>query len=189
MGELIALIVAFSWTITALFAEIASKKIGSTTVNVIRMALSLILLAILLWVTTGAPYPQFADRKTWLWLIASGLVGYVFGDFCLFNSYLIIGSRFGQLFMTLSSVFAAFAGFLLLGETMALKSLIAMAVTLTGIGISVMAEKEGHAVVSDDGLVAVPEKKFNIKSLFKRKKVRLKVPFKGVLLGIGAAMG
>ena len=29
LGETISLVVAFSWTITALFAEVASKRIGS----------------------------------------------------------------------------------------------------------------------------------------------------------------
>ena len=100
-GELISLGVACSWTITALTAEVASKRIGSLPLNVTRMAISLLLLALILFITTGAPYPLYTDGKTWLWLCLSGVVGYVFGDFCLFNSYIHIGSRFGQLFMTL----------------------------------------------------------------------------------------
>ena len=169
-GELIALSVAVSWTITALFAETASKRIGALCANIIRMGLALVLLSILLWFTTGYPYPTFTDKETWIWLAASGLTGYAFGDTCLFNSYLIIGSRFGKLMMTLSSVFAAVAGYFILGETLSWKVLVAMAVTLTGIAISVLGRKEGDKSATHSG-------------------IKLKLPLKGILLGIGAALG
>ena len=38
-GEIIALIVAFSWTATALFADVASHRLGSLPLNLIRMVL------------------------------------------------------------------------------------------------------------------------------------------------------
>ena len=164
-GEIIALIVAFSWTATALFADIASHRIGALPLNLIRMAMSLLFLAILLWAFTGAPYPQFADGKAWLWLALSGLVGYVFGDYCLFNSYIVFGSRYGQLFMTLAPPVAGIAGWLMLGEAMSWHSWLAMLVTLTGIGYSILNRGgESH-------------------------KLTLQLPLKGVLLGIGAGVG
>lgn len=107
-GEIISLAVALSWTATAIFAEYASQRLGSLTLNLIRMGLSILLLAALLWVVSGSPFPVFADSQTWLWLALSGLVGYVFGDFCLFNSYIVFGSRYGQLFMTLAPPIAGF---------------------------------------------------------------------------------
>ena len=164
-GEIIALIVAFSWTATALFADIASHRIGALPLNLIRMAMSLLFLALLLWVFTGTPYPQFADGKAWFWLALSGLVGYVFGDYCLFNSYIVFGSRYGQLFMTLAPPVAGIAGWLMLGEAMSWHSWLAMLVTLTGIGYSILNRGgESH-------------------------KLTLQLPLKGVLLGIGAGVG
>lgn len=164
-GEIIALIVAFSWTATALFADIASHRIGALNLNLIRMAMSLLFLALLLWVFTGTPYPQFADGKAWFWLALSGLVGYVFGDYCLFNSYIVFGSRYGQLFMTLAPPVAGIAGWLMLGEAMSWHSWLAMLVTLTGIGYSILNRGgESH-------------------------KLTLQLPLKGVLLGIGAGVG
>ena len=118
LGETISLIVAVCWTATALFADIASHRLGSMTVNVIRLVLASVFLGGILWVTVGHPYPVYADGQAWFWLALSALVGYVFGDFCLFNSYLVIGARFGQLFMTLAPPIAAIAGWILLGETM-----------------------------------------------------------------------
>ena len=52
----------------------------------------------------GVPYPRYADGSTWTWLLLSGVVGYVIGDYCLMQGYIHIGSRFGQLFMTLSAL-------------------------------------------------------------------------------------
>ena len=132
LGEILSLIVAFCWTATALAADEASHRIGTMSVNVIRLLLGSVFLGLILWLTTGTPYPAFADGKAWLWLALSALVGYLFGDWCLFNSYLVIGARFGQLFMTLAPVMAAISAWALLGETLSLRSILAMAVTLSG---------------------------------------------------------
>ena len=44
LGELISLFVALSWTATALFAEVGSKRMGSLPFNTIRMTMSLFFL-------------------------------------------------------------------------------------------------------------------------------------------------
>ena len=164
LGEIISLGVAVSWTITAWFADKASRRVGAMVTNVLRLVLATLFLGILLWITVGHPYPVYADRSTWLWLGLSALVGYVFGDYCLFNCYLYIGPRFGQLLMTLAPPMAAIAGWLMLGETLSWKSLLAMGVTLCGIGLSILSRDSG-------------------------KHVRLDLPLKGVLLGVGAGVG
>lgn len=41
-GEILSVGVAISWTATALFAEVGSKRLGSLQLNVIRMSLSLL---------------------------------------------------------------------------------------------------------------------------------------------------
>jgi drug/metabolite transporter (DMT)-like permease len=129
------------------------------------MVLSWAFLSVMLWIVTGAPYPMHASGKAWFWLALSGLVGYVFGDWCLFNSYIVFGSRYGQLFMTLAPPMAGIAGWLMLGESMSWRSWLAMLVTLTGIAISILARGgESH-------------------------KLTLKLPLKGVLFGIGAGVG
>ena len=165
LGEIISLVVAVSWTVTAIFADKASHRLGSMTTNVIRLVLASLFLAVLLWITLGQPYPVYADGKAWLWLGLSALVGYVFGDWCLFNSYLTIGSRMGQLLMTLAPMFAALSAWVMIGQTLAWTSLIAMAVTLSGIAISVLGRgTEGH-------------------------HVSVNLPLKGLLFGVGAALG
>lgn len=164
-GEALSLVVALSWTITALFAEVASKRIGSFQFNVIRMFLSILMLGATLWIFTGSPLPQYANGHTWLWLSLSGFVGYILGDYCLFNSYILIGSRFGQLFMTLAPIAAAISGWAILGESMSLQAVAGMLLTISGISLSVLNKGGGKHHLS------------------------LKLPLKGVLFGIGAGIG
>lgn len=162
-GELISIGVAFSWTATALLSEFGSKRLGNLTLNVLRMGLALFFSLVLFFVVTGNPLPSGASAEACGWMLLSGLVGYVIGDFCLFQCYIIIGSRFGQLFMTLAPLAAALTAWLTLGQKMTMLSVVAMLVTLFGIGISVLGRGEHH-------------------------KLSLRLPLNGVLFAIGAAV-
>ena len=106
-GELISIGVAFSWTATALLSEYGSKRMGNLTLNVLRMGFALLFSLVLFWAMTGNPLPASASSEAYGWMLLSGLVGYVIGDYCLFQCYIIIGSKFGQLFMTLAPITAA----------------------------------------------------------------------------------
>lgn len=163
LGELISIGVAFSWTATALLSELGSKRLGNLTLNVLRMALALLFSMVLFLVVLGTPLPAGGTVASCGWMLLSGLVGYVVGDFCLFQCYIIIGSRYGQLFMTLAPLSAAFMAWITLGQELSPRSLLAMFVTLAGIGISVLGRGEHH-------------------------RVSLKLPLNGVLYAIGAAL-
>ena len=163
LGELISIGVAFSWTATALLSEFGSKRLGNLTLNVLRMALALVFSLVLFGMTTGSILPPGASTEVMGWMMLSGLVGYVIGDFCLFQCYIIIGSRYGQLFMTLAPLSAALMAWVTLGQQMTAMSIVAMLVTLFGISISVLGRGEHH-------------------------KVSLKIPLNGVLFAIGAAI-
>ena len=163
IGELISIGVAFSWTATALLSEFGSKRLGNLTLNVLRMVMALVFSLVLFVVVTGNPLPAGASPEAAGWMLLSGLVGYVIGDYCLFQCYIIIGSRYGQLFMTLAPLSAALMAWVTLGQQMRVMSIVAMLVTLLGIGISVLGRGEHH-------------------------KVSLKLPLNGVLFAIGAAV-
>ena len=177
IGETIALGVAVSWTATALFAEVASKRMGSLPLNTLRMTMSLLLLAATLWLLLGVPYPRFADGDTWLWLALSGVVGYVIGDYCLMQGYIYIGSRFGQLFMTLSAPTAALTGYLLLGERMTWLAILGMAVTLSGIAMSILSKGDKGSEEGVKGSERTIE-----------KLPQLKLPRKGVFFAAVAGI-
>ena len=163
VGELISIGVAFSWTATALLSEYGSKRMGNLTLNLMRMVITLVFSGILFWVMGGTPLPAHASTDAYLWMMLSGLVGYVIGDFCLFQCYIIIGSKFGQLFMTLAPITAAIMAWFTLGQEIRPTAILAMIVTLAGIAISVLGRGDGH-------------------------KLSLKLPLAGVLFAIGAAI-
>lgn len=163
IGELISIGVAFSWTATALLSEFGSKRLGNLTLNVLRMALALLFSVVLFWTVTGSPLPTIGSIEACGWMLLSGVVGYVIGDFCLFQCYIIIGSRYGQLFMTMAPLAAALMAWITLGQQMTLMSVVAMFITLIGIGMSVLGRGEHH-------------------------KISLKLPLNGVLFAIGAAL-
>ena len=163
VGELISIGVAFSWTATALLSEYGSKRLGNLTLNVLRMALTLLLSVGMFAVVGQASLTTGATAEAYGWMMLSGLVGYVIGDYCLFQSYIIIGSHYGQLFMTLAPLSAALMAWITLGQQMTWTSMVAMMVTLTGIGISVLGRSEHH-------------------------RVGLRLPLHGVLFAVGAAL-
>ena len=163
IGELISIGVAFSWTATALLSEFGSKRLGNLTLNVLRMGFSLLFAMVMFWVVMGSPLPPVGSLEACGWMLLSGIVGYVIGDFCLFQCYIIIGSRYGQLFMTLAPLSAALMAWVTLGQEMAPMSIVAMLITLTGIALSVLGRGE-------------------------HRRVSLKLPLNGVLFAIAAAM-
>ena len=165
LGEIISLGVAFSWTVTALCFEFAGKRVGALTVNLFRLVLAFFMIGLLLFFFTGHFFPVGADGKAWLWLSVSGLIGFVFGDFCLFFSYMLIGSRFGQLLMTLAPPSAAIAGMFILGEQLHSNAIWGMVITLMGIAMSVVSRGGGN------------------------ERLHIKLPLKGLLLGVGAGVG
>ena len=173
LGELISIGVAVSWTMSALFFEYAGKKIGSLIVNLLRLVFAFFLLGAMLMILTGSPFPQHADTNAWIWMVLSGLIGFVFGDLCLFHSYLLITARFSQLLMTLAPPFAALFAWIILGEKLTFMAFLGMSVTLTGIAISIM--KRGNSDTLDKGANSV--------------RFKLNMPLKGFLLGVGGALG
>lgn len=154
IGELAALFTAFCWTITALAFESASRKVGSISVNIIRLVMAFLLLGVFSWFRRGYFIPVDADAFTWFWLGLSGLVGFVIGDLFLFKAFTVIGSRLSMLIMTLVPPIAALIGWLMMGEVLAVIHLSGMALTLSGIGLVIFQRKSKR----DPGLGSIPVK-------------------------------
>jgi len=165
LGEFAALLTALSWTITALANEKASKKIGSLSLNIIRMFLAVFLLSFYNLIARGYFLPSDASLHNWLWLSLSGLVGFTFGDYFLFRAYAEIGSRFSMLIMTTVPLITAFLGWIFLGEKLRLLHFAGMMLTFTGISL---------AIFSRNG---------------KGEKLTLKLAPSGILLALGGALG
>ena len=160
IGEFAGLGVSVCWTMSALFFEKAGTKIGSLSVNFIRLFLAIVFLGITGFFTRGFFLPVDASAYQWFWLGLSGFVGFYLGDMVLFKSYLIIGSRTAALIMSFAPMLTAIIGWFFLDEKLDLKSIIAILISVLGIIIAVS-----------------------------NRQMRLNVPLKGFLLAFGGALG
>jgi drug/metabolite transporter (DMT)-like permease len=163
-GEISALGVAVCWTMSALFFEKAGNRIGSLSVNIIRLAMAIVLLGIGTWVTRGLFLPLDATLAQWFWLSLSGFIGFFLGDLCLFYSYTLIGSRMAQLVMTMAPPITALIGFLFLSEHLSVIQITGISVTIFGIVVAMLGKEKGE-------------------------KLNFKVPLKGFLFALGGALG
>jgi drug/metabolite transporter (DMT)-like permease len=164
IGEFAALGVAICWTLSALFFEKAGSKIGSLSVNIIRLMSAIILLGLIAWITRGHFFPTDATPTQWLWLSLSGFIGFFLGDLFLFHSYSIIGSRMAQLVMKLAPPMTAIIGLLTLSEHLTAKQILGISTTVLGICVAMFGRKRGE--------------KFNFKA-----------PVKGFLFALFGAAG
>jgi drug/metabolite transporter (DMT)-like permease len=163
-GEFAALATALFWTITALAFESASLKVGSLSVNIIRLVFGFIFLTVFVWIRRGMFLPCDASVENWTWLTLSGLIGFVFGDLFLFKSYTIIGSRFSMLIMTLVPPITALFGFALLNERLTFLNFCGMVLTLSGIAMAIFSKGQND-------------------------RLSLKLAPKGILYAFGGALG
>ncbi len=132
-GEIAALLTAFCWTISSLCFTSAGRRVGSLSVNLIRLVLAWCFLALYCLIFRGHPLPTDAPARAWLWLSVSGFVGFFLGDLCLFEAFVTIGPRLSVLLMSLSPPMAALVGMAILDETLTPLNWIGMAVVLAGV--------------------------------------------------------
>jgi drug/metabolite transporter (DMT)-like permease len=141
VAALAALGTAFAWTFTAIAFEYAGKRIGALTLNFLRLAVACLFLGVYGLAVRGSFIPLDAPLPAWLWLGASGLVGFVLGDLFLFQAFIDIGSRLSMLVYATAPVFTAILGFLAFGERLTPLGLGGMALTLAGIAFVVLGKK------------------------------------------------
>jgi drug/metabolite transporter (DMT)-like permease len=137
-GHFAALGAASLWAFTTLAIDGAARRIGSLTVNLVRLVFALLFLSLAGLLLRGLPFPSDATPHNWAWLTVSGLVGFTFGDLCLYRSYLVLGPRLSSLMMALVPPITAVIGWLALGETLTSRDLLGMTLTVVGIGWAIL---------------------------------------------------
>jgi drug/metabolite transporter (DMT)-like permease len=138
LGELAALTTAICWTITSICFEAAAKKVGSLSVNFIRLIIAFFLLGIFTFFTRGMFLPMDAAGRTWLWLFISGIIGFIIGDLFLVQAFVDIGSRISLLIMSSAPPITAIIGYLIMGERLTLFSAAGMFIAVFGIAMVVL---------------------------------------------------
>lgn len=160
IGEIAGIGVSVCWTMSALFFEKAGSKMGSLSVNFIRLFMAVIFLGITTFFSRGIFFPSDATAYQWFWLGLSGVVGFYLGDLFLFKSYSVIGSRTAALIMSLAPMLTSIIGWFFLDEKLSGLNIIAILISMSGIIIAIS-----------------------------NKKMKLNIPLKGLLLAFGGALG
>lgn len=172
-GEIAALLTAVFWTVTSMAFESAGKKVGSLSVNLIRLVLAFGIYAVYTQNSRGMWFPFDAGLERWLWLALSGLIGFVIGDLLLFQAFVVIGARVSMLIMALAPPFTAFISYFILGEVLSPMNWIGMAVTLTGISLVIL-KRDNKAIEGEEKI---------------RKRLTSAYPISGIFLALGGALG
>ncbi|MBT3178071.1 MAG: DMT family transporter [Desulfobacula sp.] len=141
-GELIAIGTVLCWTISVQCFEAASKKVGTTPVNIIRLTFALVLFSFFLFFRYGYILPVQFPARAWVYLSLSGAIGFFIGDIFLFKALVEIGPRVAMLIYSLAAPTAALIGWSFLDETYVLHQWAGMFVTLFGVGIVILEKNQ-----------------------------------------------
>jgi len=128
-----ALGTAVCWAAGSNLFAAAGRRMGSATLNLLRITVAMLLLAATLLVVRGSPWPWWATGSQVLLLGASGLVGFVFGDSWYFRSLVILGPGRAALVASLAPLFTAVLAWPVLGESPGPRVVLGMAMTLGGV--------------------------------------------------------
>lgn len=138
LGEIASLATALCWTITSVAFESAGKRVGSISVNLIRLVIALLLISVFNLFTRGMMLPLDASSSAWFWLSISGIIGFVLGDLFLFQAFVVIGSRLSMLIMSVVPPITALTGYIMMGERISLLGLVGMMITIAGIALVIL---------------------------------------------------
>lgn len=167
MGEIAALVTSFCWSFTSIQFTLAGRRIGSEMVNRARLVVAVLCLSLAHLLLHGEVWPIHAEPFRWGWLGLSGTIGLVLGDGCLFQAFLLIGTRRAMLLMTLVPVISTLLAWGWLGETLGLAELGAVLLAVGGVAWVVAERQQTHDRPAES-----------------RRQYTL-----GVLLGLGGALG
>ncbi len=133
IGELAGIGAAVLWAFASLLY--AETRLSAWAMNFSKIVVATVILfvqMVLIALWNGEPLLT-APPSAWFWLGLSGLVGLTIGDTCYFRSLQILGARRCLIVTTTAPVFAALLGWVWLGETLLVISLVGIGLTVTGI--------------------------------------------------------
>lgn len=153
LGEFAALGTAICWACGSNFFMAAGRRMGSLTLNRLRLSTGALFLCGALWVSDGVPWPIGATAQQVGILTLSGLIGFVFGDSFYFRALVILGAGRATLVAATSPIFTALLARVLLAETLSPQALAGMAMALGGLAWTLYGRVQAEHV-SPEGSIA-----------------------------------
>ncbi|MEJ2634097.1 MAG: DMT family transporter [Calditrichia bacterium] len=165
-GEIAALATAMCWSLTSIIFTAAGKRIGALQVNLYRLPLAVLLLAVTYFSFWGDLH---APVSSVVWLGISGIIGLAIGDTFLFQSMILVGARLSMVLLALVPPITALLAFLFLGESINFLGIVGIGITVAGV-MWVVAER----TPDPSGI---------------RKRISLTGVFFGFMAAVGQAVG
>ncbi|MCC6284603.1 MAG: DMT family transporter [Phycisphaerales bacterium] len=125
------------WVATSLLFAAATRRLGATRTNLLRLLVALTLHLIAFWILSGRLLPQAAPRQTAL-LAFSGFVGLSICDQCRLLAFLRLGPRLTLLVGTLEPVFGVLLAMIFFSEGLSWRLALGVCMVVGGVAWSVL---------------------------------------------------
>lgn len=138
LGEILAAGVSVCDAACCSLLNSVEARISTFTINFVKLvaaALFVFLLRLALAGTAGIPLLPAAG---WLWLAASGLIGYVLGDMMFIGSFRHIPYRLSMVIYYTNPVVTTLAAFLLFGQRVTVLQLCGIVLTIGGTALALL---------------------------------------------------
>jgi len=132
-GELMAIAAAIIFSWTSVFFTTAGRRLGVTTVNLLRLPGAAICLGTMHLLLKGTVWPAGLAWQDQMWIGLSGVVGLAIGDSALFRAFTLVGPRRSMTMMALAPVFTTIIAWSVLGEHLKLWGIVGILVIITGV--------------------------------------------------------
>ena len=140
LGEITALLAAFSFSITSICYTLSGRKVDAITSLAMSLPVSWIVLIFIHQIRLGEFFPTSASLDRWFYLSASGILAFVISSYFMLNAYQQIGPRLTMLIASFAPVLGAILAWLFLGQTLPSNSLVGITIVVFGI-VWVVAER------------------------------------------------
>src|SRR5215213_7642517 len=103
-GLILSLLTAAAWAIAPMAFASAGRRIGAFRVNLLRIAIASIALALILALACAVPAwrPVLPRSPQVMWLVISGVCGMAIGDALYYSSLILLGPRRALQLLTIS---------------------------------------------------------------------------------------
>lgn len=142
-GETMAILAAVIFAWTSVFFTAAGRRLGVTTVNLLRLPCGALCLALSHLVVTGRLWPEGMLWNQQLWIGLSGVVGLAIGDSALFQAFTTIGPRRSMAVMALAPVFTVVVAWSMLGERLGPWALTGIVTVIGGVVLASIGRAAG----------------------------------------------
>lgn len=133
LGYLFAVITAGCWTQNSIIYTYVGKRVGSSTVTHIRLWIAFPVTIIIHLIFTGTALPLHFSNASYLFIGASGILGFFIADLFIFKAFQHIGARKTMVVMTLSPIFSAVISWIMFNETLSLMQITGILATIGGV--------------------------------------------------------